>query len=53
METYIVFYDPTGKELCAYTAQGTFAGELQSTRELLAYENGFEPQDIKIKAENR
>lgn len=29
------------KELAAYTIDGTFAGELEATKELLAAENGI------------
>ena len=37
-----------GKELAAYTIKGTFVGELEATRELLAYEMKCSPEDIEI-----
>ena len=36
MLEWIAFYAPDGKELGAYTVCGTFEGELQDTKELLA-----------------
>ena len=51
-EEYIVFYH-NEKELAAYTVRGTFAGELDATKELLAYENGIAVQDIKTVHEMR
>lgn len=53
MSEWIAFYTPDGKELGAYTLRGTFAGELQATKELLASENGLKPEDITAKLENR
>lgn len=50
---WIAFYDPDGRELGAYTLRGTFAGELQATKELLAIENRLKPEDITAKLENR
>lgn len=50
---WMAFYDPDGRELGAYTLRGTFAGELQATKELLASENGLKPEDITAKLENR
>lgn len=47
-EAWVVFV-AHGKELCAYTVKGTFAGEAQATAELLAYENGLDVSEIKIK----
>ena len=37
------------KEICAYTIDGTFAGELQATKELLAQENKVQVEEIKHK----
>ena len=34
------------REICAYTAEETFAGELESTIGLLAYENGCSESEI-------
>ncbi|MEG1562181.1 MAG: hypothetical protein RR365_00810 [Bacteroides sp.] len=53
MSEWIAFYAPGGKELGAYTLRGTFAGELQATKELLASENGLKPEKITAKLENR
>ncbi|MBR3587227.1 MAG: hypothetical protein IKO00_14495 [Oscillospiraceae bacterium] len=47
-ETWIVFYGPDGKELCRYTARGSFAGELWETIALLAYEHGLTPEEISF-----
>ncbi len=52
MEEYIVFYHKE-KELLAYTVRGTFAGEAEATKELLAYENGIAVQDIRTAHEKR
>jgi len=52
MEEYIVFYHKE-KELAAYTVRGTFAGELEATKDLLAYENGIAVQDIRTTREKR
>ena len=48
MKTWIVFFGPDGKELCRYTAIGSFAGELQETISLLAYEHGLTPVEISF-----
>lgn len=37
-----------GEEILRYTVRGTFAGELQNTKELLAAQHGCEPEDIKV-----
>lgn len=37
-----------GVMLCQYTVRGTFPGELEATRELLAEENGCRPEDIEV-----
>ena len=47
-ELWIVFYDPDGKKLLQYTARGTFAGELEDTISLLAYEHGLSPGEISF-----
>lgn len=53
-ELWKVFYDSkTGKELSAYTLRGTFDGEEQATRELLAYEKGIAADQIQTKIERR
>lgn len=40
-----------GRELCRYTIRGTFVSEAKNTRELLAYENDVDAEDIKITIE--
>lgn len=52
MEEYIVFYHD-GKELAAYTVRGTFAGEMEATKNLLAYEHGISEDAIRIAEEIR
>lgn len=49
-QCFIVFRTESGKELAAYTAAGTFLGEAENTRALLAYEHGLQPEEIEIKA---
>ena len=54
MEKWKVFTDKdTGRELCAYTIRGTAPGEEAATIELLAFENGIEPDRIAVKIESR
>ena len=49
-----VFKDKqTGKELAAYTLRGTFPGEEQATKELLAGEIGIDPARIEVTIEER
>lgn len=45
----------TGEEYARYTMDGTFAGEEQATKELLAYEHGISIDCIKtvVKAERK
>lgn len=51
---WIVFKNKnTGKELCAYTITGSFSGELEATKEMLAYENGIDVTEIEITIERR
>ena len=52
MEKYLVFYY-NNKELCAYTLRGTFYGEEEATKNLLAYENNINSSDITVKIEER
>lgn len=52
MEEYLVFYHEK-KELLAYTIRGTFAGEIEATKELLAYENGISKDAIRTIKEMR
>lgn len=53
MREWIVFYDSYGKELAAYTKVETFEGERKATAELLAFENGIQPEEITIKEVKR
>jgi len=53
-EQWLVFRDKeTGRELCAYTIRGTFRGEREETINLLAFENGIDPEQIETTIENR
>lgn len=52
METYLVFYHGE-KELAAYTLRGTFPGEMEATKELLAYENNITVAEIRATKETR
>ena len=52
MEKWKVFYH-NEKELCAYTLNGSFEGEEQATKELLASENGININNIIVKIETR
>lgn len=46
-EVWVVF-KLNGEEICSYTMDGTFAGELVSTKELLASEKGCDVKDIEV-----
>lgn len=52
MEKWKVFYYK-GKELGAYTLYGTFKGEEEATKELLANENEIAVEDIEVVIEER
>ena len=52
MEKWKVFYYGD-KELCVYTLEGTFKGEEEATKELLASENKIDAKDIKVVVEER
>lgn len=52
-EQWVCFYHPDGRFLCGYTVTGTFAFEAQATKELLAAENGIQPQEIKMQLQNK
>ena len=52
MGKWKVFYHEE-KELGAYTLEGTFEGEEEATKELLAGENGITIEDIKVVIEER
>lgn len=53
MKEWVVFYAPDGRELLAYTLEGTFEGELEATKRQLATENVFRAEDIIVKIEVR
>ena len=54
MKQWTVFRNnDTGQELCSYTVEGTFEGEAEETRSLLAYENGLQVDQISITIEER
>ena len=43
----------TGQELAAFTIRGTFPGETEATRDLLAAEHGLPPEQITVTIEDR
>lgn len=51
-QNWLVFYCG-GEEVFAYTVSGTFPGEMEETRGLLAYELGVDPDDITFRVEER
>ena len=52
LETWVNFYNKlNGKYLGGYTQKGTFQGELESTLELKAYDNGINVSDIEVRYE--
>lgn len=53
MRKWIVFYDSRGQELAAYTKAETFEGEWESTKALLAFEHGIQPEEITAKEVER
>lgn len=54
MEQWAVFREKaTGQELAAYTIRGTFPGEAEATKELLAAEGGIDPEQITVTIETR
>ena len=52
-EPWAVFYYMDWMELAAYTVRGTFPGEMEETKNLLAYEHGVRPTEINVRIENR
>ena len=52
-EEWVCFYHPDGRFLGGYTVTGTFAGEAQATKELLAAEKGIAPEDITMRQQNK
>ena len=54
MEKWIVFYNrETGEEYASYTYRGTFKGEEEATRALIAIEEGITPEVIETRIEIR
>lgn len=54
IELWKVFYNrKTGETYAAYTIRGTFDGEEEATREMLAAEKGISQADILTKIERR
>lgn len=43
----------TGEELFAYSLYGTFKGEEEETKAILAYENAIDEENISVKLERR
>lgn len=52
-EPWFVFKSPDGEELCSITVFGSFPGEVNDTKGLLAYEHGLRPEDITCEVINR
>ena len=50
-ERWITFY-LNGRELCSYTVRGTFPGEMEATKKLLAAYEGCSPEDITVQFES-
>lgn len=48
MEAWIEFIY-NDKVIGSYTVRGTFAGEMEATKELLAAEHNTSPENIKIR----
>lgn len=51
MEYYVFYYGD--KELLAISVYGSFDGEIEDTKKLLAYDNKISPEDITVKTEKR
>lgn len=49
---YYVFYSGD-KELLAISVYGSFQGEIEDTKKLLAHEHKISPEDIVVKTEKR
>ncbi len=48
---WVNFYGPDGKCLGGYTVKGTFPGELEATKEIIAAENDIKTDDITVRYE--
>lgn len=54
MATWKIFTDRlTGEEYARYTMDGTFAGEEEATKELIAYEKGISVDRIETTIKRR
>ena len=51
MEYYVFYYGD--KQLSAISVYGSFEGEIEDTKKLLAYDNKISPEDITVKTEKR
>ncbi|MEG2624202.1 MAG: hypothetical protein RSC06_15010 [Clostridia bacterium] len=47
-EPWIVFFDVSGEEICAFTVRGMMHGEIGETIGLLAYERGISTSEISF-----
>lgn len=52
-EPWVAFLLFGWEEVAAYTLRGTFPGECEETRKLLAYEHGVTPDKITVVIEER
>lgn len=50
---WVVFKNKAGEEICSYTLEGTFAGEMDETKKLLAYDKGISLDDITAEIQDR
>ena len=54
VEEWVNFYNKlTGKCIGGYTQKETFAGELESTLGLLAYDHNIDVSDIEVRNETK
>ncbi|MEG1844660.1 MAG: hypothetical protein RR296_10480 [Clostridia bacterium] len=47
-EPWMVFFDVSGKEICAFTVGGMMQGEISETINLLAYEQEINAREISF-----
>jgi hypothetical protein len=47
----MIWFVLNGKRLAGLSIDGLMDGEIQATKELLAYENGVEPDAIQVEVE--
>lgn len=53
MKKIWITFTLNGKEICAYSYNGTFLGELDATKELLAAEHNVPKDEIEVKIVKR